>query len=184
MKIDINCDMGESFGRYRLGQDEILITRITSANIACGFHAGDPIVMDKTVRLAIEHGVALGAHPSYPDLQGFGRRTMDMTPEEIEAIILYQVAALAGFVHAAGSELVHVKPHGAIYNFAAKNREAARAIASGVARYSKELILVGLAGSLLMDEAREIGLASASEGFPERGYNPDGSLMSRRLPAR
>lgn len=182
MKIDINCDMGESFGRYTLGQDETLITRITSANVACGFHAGDPLVMDRTVQLARQHGVAIGAHPAYPDLQGFGRRTLEMTPEEIEAFTLYQVAALAGFVHATGAELVHVKPHGALYNFAAKNREAAAAIARGVARFSKELVLVGLAGSLMGAAAAEAGLKAASEGFPERGYNPDGSLMSRRLP--
>lgn len=182
MNIDINCDMGESFGRYGLGQDAILIKRITSANIACGFHAGDPLVMDQTVKLATKHGVAIGAHPAYPDLQGFGRRTMDMTPEEIEAFTLYQVSALAGFVHATGGELVHVKPHGALYNFAAKNLEAARAIALGVARFSKSLILVGLAGSLMKQAAEEVGLKAANEGFPERGYNPDGTLMSRRLP--
>ena len=182
MNIDINCDMGESYGRYVLGQDETLIQRITSANIACGFHAGDPLVMDRTVKLAIQNGVSIGAHPAYQDLQGFGRRTMDMTPEEIEAFTLYQVSALAGFVNAAGGELVHVKAHGALYNFAAKNIEAARAIARGVARFSKELILVGLAGSLMAEAASESGLTPASEGFPERGYNPDGTLMSRRLP--
>ena len=182
MNIDINCDMGESFGRYSLGQDETMITRITSANIACGFHAGDPLVMDKTVRLALQHGVAVGAHPAYPDLQGFGRRTLDMSVDEIEAFTLYQVAALAGFMRAAGAELVHVKPHGALYNFAAKNPDTAGAIARGVARFSKELILVGLAGSLLLQAAADAGLRSASEGFPERGYNPDGSLMSRKLP--
>jgi len=182
MNIDINCDMGESFGRYTLGQDEDLITRVTSVNIACGFHAGDPLVMDKTVKMALEHGVAVGAHPAYPDLQGFGRRTLDMTAEEIESFTLYQVAALAGFLQAAGTELTHVKPHGALYNFAAKNREAARAIARGVARFSKSVILVGLAGSLMQEAASEAGLRSANEGFPERGYNPDGSLLSRKLP--
>ena len=182
MKIDINCDMGESFGRYQLGQDDVLIKRITSANIACGFHAGDPFVMDQTVRLAIKHDVSIGAHPAYPDLQGFGRRMMDMAADEIEAFVLYQVAALSGFAQANNEELAHVKPHGAIYNFAAQNLEAARAIARGVARFSKHLILVGLAGSLLGEAANEMGLKYASEGFPERGYNPDGSLMSRRLP--
>jgi UPF0271 protein len=181
-KIDINCDMGESFGRYQLGHDAALIGRITSANIACGFHAGDPLVISQTVQLATKHGVAIGAHPAYPDLQGFGRRTMDMTPEEIEALTLYQVSAVAGFVYAAGAELAHVKPHGALYNYAAKKMDAARAIARGVAAFSTGLILVGLAGSLFADAAAEVGLKYASEGFPERGYNPDGSLISRRLP--
>jgi UPF0271 protein len=181
-KIDINCDMGESFGRYQLGQDTALIEQITSANIACGFHAGDPLVMSQTVQLAKKYGVAIGAHPAYPDLQGFGRRTMGMSAAEIEAFTLYQVAALAGFVHAAGVELAHVKPHGALYNHAAKNIEAAHAIARAVAGFSKELILVGLAGSFFADAAAGVGLKYASEGFPERGYNPDGSLMSRQLP--
>ena len=182
MKIDINCDMGESYGRYPLGQDEELISRVTSVNIACGFHAGDPQVMDRAVKMALQHGAAVGAHPAYPDLQGFGRRQMDMTSDEIETITLYQVSALAGFVRSYGGELTHVKPHGALYNFAAKNRDAARAVARGVARFSKSVILVGLAGSLMQEAAVEIGLRSANEGFPERGYNPDGSLMSRKLP--
>jgi UPF0271 protein len=182
MKIDINCDMGESFGRYTLGQDDVLITRVSSVNIACGFHAGDPLVMDRTVKLALQHGKAIGAHPAYPDLQGFGRRTLDMAPDEIEAMILYQVSALAGFLRASGAELSHVKPHGALYNFAAKNRPVAQAIARGVARFSKSVVLVGLAGSLMQETAQEAGLRSANEGFPERGYNPDGSLMNRKLP--
>lgn len=182
MKMDINCDMGESFGRYTLGQDAEIIRRVSSVNIACGFHAGDPLVMDQTVRLALQHGRAIGAHPAYPDLQGFGRRTLEMTPDEIEAVVLYQVSALAGFLRSAGAELTHVKPHGALYNFAAKNRPAAQAIARGVARFSKTLILVGLAGSLMQEAAVEAGLQPANEGFPERGYNPDGSLMSRKLP--
>ena len=181
-RIDINCDMGESFGRYQLGQDAALIERITSASIACGFHAGDPLVMSQTVQLARQHGVAIGAHPAYPDLQGFGRRTMEMTAEEIEAFTLYQVAALAGIAKACGMELAHVKAHGALYNYAAQHREAALAIARAVAGFSKGLILVGLAGSFFESAASETGLKYASEGFPERGYNPDGTLMSRRLP--
>jgi 5-oxoprolinase (ATP-hydrolysing) subunit A len=182
MKIDINCDMGESFGRYRLGADTALLPLVTSANIACGFHAGDPQVMDASVRAAVKAGAALGAHPGYPDLQGFGRREMDMTPEEIETCVLYQVSALAGFARSAGVELVHVKPHGALYNHAARSRESAAAIARAVVRFSRQLILVGLAGSLLIEMGAEAGLRTASEGFPERAYNPDGSLMSRRLP--
>lgn len=182
MKIDINCDMGESFGRYRLGADSALISLVTSANIACGFHAGDPQVMDATVRAAVKAGAAIGAHPGYPDLQGFGRREMDMAPDEIETCVLYQIGALAGFARAAGVELVHVKPHGALYNHAARSRESAAAIARAVARFSKHLILVGLAGSLLVEMGIEAGLKTANEGFPERAYNPDGSLVSRRLP--
>ena len=182
MKIDINCDMGESFGRYSLGNDEALMSFITSANIACGFHAGDPVVMDQTVRLAVEQQVSVGAHPGYPDLQGFGRRTMDLTMEEIETFVLFQVSALAGFARSAGVELVHVKPHGALYNHAVGDQQAARAIARGVARFSREIILVGLAGSKMIAEGSDVGLRCAREGFPERGYNPDGTLMSRRLP--
>ena len=157
MKIDLNCDMGESFGRYRLGNDEALMPHITSANIACGYHAGDPLVMDATVRLAVRHGVGVGAHPGFPDLQGFGRRAMRLSPEEVEAFVLYQVAALAGFARAAGVELAHVKPHGALYNLAAQDRTIAEAIARGVARFSKNLVLVGLAGSPLADHAIESG---------------------------
>jgi len=182
MKIDINCDMGESFGRYHLGADAALLPLVTSANIACGFHAGDPQVMDATVCAAVKAGTALGAHPGYPALQGFGRREMDMAPDEIEACVLYQISALAGFARSAGVELVHVKPHGALYNHAARNRESAAAVARAVCRFSKQLILVGLAGSRLIEMGAEAGLHTASEGFPERAYNPDGSLMSRRLP--
>jgi len=182
MQIDLNCDMGESFGAYRLGDDAALMPLITSANIACGFHAGDPLVMEQTVHLAARHGVAVGAHPVYPDLQGFGRRSMDLAPEEVEAITLYQVAALAGFAHAAGVELVHVKAHGALYNQAAADRRLADAVARAVRRFSPSLILVGLAGSKLIAAAEEAGLRAASEAFPDRAYQPDGSLMPRRLP--
>ena len=182
MKIDLNSDMGESFGRYSLGMDAEIMQIVSSINIACAYHAGDPQVMDETVRLAAEKGVSMGAHPGYPDLQGFGRRYMDLTPSEIENMVLFQVSALAGFARSYGKELAHVKPHGALYNFAAKDRAAAEAVCRGVARFSKELVLVGLAGSLLVEAADGAGLKTANEGFPERGYNPDGSLMSRRLP--
>lgn len=180
--IDLNCDMGESFGVYTLGNDAALLPFITSANIACGFHAGDPLVIDTTVRLAKEYGVNIGAHPAYPDLQGFGRRNLDLTPEEVEAFTLYQVAALAGFARSVGSELVHVKPHGSLYNQAARDRTLAAAIARGVARFSRDLVLVGLAGSLSVEMGQEIGLKVAQEAFADRAYNPDGSLRSRRLP--
>lgn len=180
--MDLNCDMGESFGAYALGQDAAVMPYITSANIACGYHAGDPLVMAATVALAAQHRVAIGAHPGYPDLQGFGRRNLDLTPEEVEAMTLYQIGALAGFIRAAGAELVHVKPHGALYNQAAKDPALARAIAAAVAKFSKELILVGLAGSALVTAGAEAHLRTAAEGFPDRAYNPDGSLRSRKLP--
>jgi 5-oxoprolinase (ATP-hydrolysing) subunit A len=181
-KIDLNCDMGESFGRYSLGSDAEIVRYVTSANIACGFHAGDPLVMSATVALAAAAGVNVGAHPGYPDLQGFGRRNMELSPAEVEALVLYQVGALAGFARTAGVELVHVKPHGALYNQAAKDRSLAAAVARGVARFSRELILVGLAGSRLVEAAVEAGLPTASEGFADRAYNPDGSLRARSLP--
>ena len=182
MRVDLNCDMGESFGRYRIGADEALMPFITSANIACGYHAGDPLVMARTVRLAIEHGVGVGAHPGFPDLMGFGRRQMQLAPEEIENYILYQIGALAAFARAAGVELAHVKPHGALYNMAAKDAELARAIVRGIECFSKELIVVCLAGSAMVEAAEEAGLRVAREGFADRAYNPDGTLRSRRLP--
>lgn len=181
MHIDLNSDLGESFGRYTLGNDEALMPFITSANVACGFHAGDPLVMQRTVRLAKQHRVGVGAHPSYPDLQGFGRREMTLSPDEVEAMIVYQVSALAGFAKSEGAELIHVKPHGALYNRAAQDGDLANAIARGVKRFSQELILVGLAGSKLIEAGIGVGLRVANEGFPERGYNADGSLMSRKL---
>ncbi len=182
MRNDINCDMGESFGRYILGHDEALMPLVTSANVACGLHAGDPVVMERTIRLAHAAGVAIGAHPGLPDLQGFGRRRLDLSPEEAEAFVLYQVGALAGFARASGVELNHVKPHGALYNQAAGDRELARAIARGVARFSRNLILVGLAGSALVEAGVEAGLSVASEGFPERGYTEAATLMPRGQP--
>lgn len=180
--IDLNCDMGESFGRYPLGADADVLQWVTSANIACGLHAGDPLVMQHTVGMAVGRGVAVGAHPGYPDLQGFGRRVMDLTGEEVEAFVLYQVGALAGFARAAGTELAHVKVHGALYNQAAKDPALADAIARGVTRFSRDLILVGLAGSRLIEAGIGAGLRVAREGFPDRAYNPDGSLKSRREP--
>ncbi len=182
IRIDLNCDLGESFGRYTLGEDESVMASITSANVACGMHAGDPLVIDQTVQLAARYGVRVGAHPGYPDLQGFGRRVMDLTPAEAEAFTLYQVAALAGIARANGVELAHVKPHGALYNQAAKDEKLAEAIARGVRRYSRDLVLVGLAGSALVAAGQSAGMRVANEGFPDRAYNPDGSLRSRRLP--
>lgn len=182
MRIDLNCDMGESFGAYTLGADETLMPYITSANIACGFHAGDPRVMERTVRLALEHQVAIGAHPGFFDLVGLGRRALDATPAEIESDVLYQLGALDAFARAAGAKLAHVKPHGALYNFAAIKPDSARAMANAVARFDANLVLVGLANSALIDAARQAGLRVAREGFCERTYQSDGRLTSRRDP--
>ena len=180
MIIDLNCDMGESFGNFKLGDDAAVLPFISSANIACGIHAGDPLVMQTTIRLAKRHGVAIGAHPGWPDLQGFGRRDMNLTPDETEAFVLYQIGALAAFAKAEGAELRHVKPHGALYNQAARDRNLANAIARAVKRFDKDLILVGLAGSELIAAGLGIGLRVANEGFPDRRYNPDGTLASRK----
>ncbi len=182
MRIDLNCDLGESFGAYRIGVDAEIMPYITSANIACGFHAGDPQVMQTTVALAAQHGVKIGAHPGYPDLQGFGRRSMAFTPAEVEAMVVYQIGALAGFCQAVGVPLVHVKPHGALYNQAAQDSSLARAIARGVRSFLPSLILIGLAGSKLVEAGLEAGLTVYAEGFADRAYEADGSLRSRKLP--
>ncbi len=183
MRVDLNCDMGESFGAYVLGADAEIMPFITSANVAAGFHAGDPQVMDRTVALAVKLGVAVGAHPGFPDLAGFGRRAMSCTPDEVEAMVLYQVAVVAGFAQAHGASLRHVKPHGALYNMAAQDESLALAIARGVARFDRSLTLVGLSGSRAMQQAAQAtGLRFAAEAFADRAYNPDGTLVSRRLP--
>ncbi len=182
MNIDINCDMGESFGVYKLGSDEEMMRHITSANIACGYHGGDPIVMDKTVKLAIQNGVGIGSHPGFPDLMGFGRRPISASPEEIEEYVLYQTGALYAFAKANGSELRHVKAHGALGNMAFVDLEVARAVARGASRFSKDLILIALANSPLVQAGQEYGLKVALEAYPERAYNTDGTLVSRKLP--
>ena len=179
--IDLNCDVGEGYGRWTVGDDAELLRLVTSANIACGFHAGDPVVMRATVEFARRVGVAAGAHPGYPDLQGFGRRTLDLSQAEVEDMVLYQIGALYALTGAAGVELVHVKPHGALYNRAAKDAALAHAIARAVASFSVDLILVGLSGSMLVAAGREHGLAVAQEAFADRAYEPDGSLRSRKL---
>lgn len=178
-KIDLNCDLGESFGRYTLGLDDQVIPLITSANVACGMHAGDPVVMARTVSLAAASGVAIGAHPGYPDLQGFGRRNMALSPDEVYAFVLYQVAALAGFCKAQGVALHHVKPHGQLYNSAAKDEELAAAIARAVYDADPNLVLVGLAGSKLIDAGRAQGLRCAGEFFADRNYTSEGALVPR-----
>ena len=180
--IDLNSDVGESFGAWSIGADEALIPLVTSVNIACGAHAGDPLVMDRTVRLARDHGVAVGAHPGYPDLSGFGRRRLEMHPSELEASVLYQIGALAAFTTAAGVPLRHVKPHGALYNVAAVDAGVARAVARAVARFTGDIVLVGLAGSVMLEVARDEGLRTAAEAFADRAYEADGTLRARRLP--
>jgi UPF0271 protein len=180
--IDLNCDMGESFGAYVIGSDEAIMPFISSANIACGFHAGDPSVMERTVQLAHAHGVAVGAHPGYPDLQGFGRRNMSLTSRDVEEIMLYQMGALAAICRANHVEMVHVKPHGALYNQAAGDRSLAEAVTRSIVRFNKELTLFGLAGSELWKAGDAAGLRVAAEGFPDRAYDKDGGLRSRDLP--
>jgi UPF0271 protein len=179
--IDLNADVGESLGSWPMGDDEHLIPLVSSVNIACGFHAGDPLTIERTIRLAIASDAAIGAHPGYPDLVGFGRRDIEMAPDELEAALIYQVAAVAGLARAAGAELHHVKPHGALYNRAAWDERLSDSIARAVHRFAPELILVGLAGSRLVEAGRAAGLAVAEEAFPDRAYEPDGSLRSRRL---
>ena len=181
-RVDINCDLGESFGAYTIGNDAEVLDAVTSANIACGFHAGDPAVMESTIDLAVDKGVAIGAHPGYRDLEGFGRRYMDVTPEQARQLVLYQVGALYGFASARGARIQHVKLHGALYNAAAKDAALAEAIAIAMHRLDPDLILFGLAGSELISAGERIGLRTASETFADRSYQSDGSLTSRRQP--
>ncbi len=181
MQIDLNSDMGESFGAYSIGADEEILRWVTSANVACGWHGGDPHVMRQTVARAKALGVAVGAHPSYPDLLGFGRRVMQITRQEARDYMLYQIGALRAFVEAAGLRLQHVKPHGAIYNVAAKDRELSLGIAEGVKDAGGDLILMGLPGSEMLRAAQEVGVRVAGEVFGDRAYNEDGSLVARTL---
>jgi UPF0271 protein len=174
--------MGESFGAYRMGTDEDILQYVTSANIACGFHAGDPATMRKTVTLALEKGIAIGAHPGLPDLTGFGRRNMEISPQEAFDMVVYQIGALYGFVKAEGGKIQHVKPHGALYNMAAKSMELSQAIAGAIYKVDSELILFGLSGSELVKAGEAIGLRTASEVFADRTYQKDGSLTPRRQP--
>ena len=182
MRIDINSDLGESFGAYTIGHDAGLMKSITSANVAAGFHAGDPSVLRETIRLAKANGVAVGVHPGFPDLVGFGRRELNVTPAEAEDLVLYQVAAVAGVAAAEGMRVQHVKPHGALFNMAVRNAELSAAIARAVAAIDRSLILFGLPGSEILDAGRAAGLRVAAEIFADRAYERDGSLMSRRKP--
>lgn len=174
--------MGESFGAWRMGNDAKLMNYVSSINVACGFHAGDSTTMRKTVQMAQQKGVAIGAHPSFADLQGFGRREMSLSPQEVFDLVLYQVSALKGICEAFGAKLRHVKPHGALYNSAAKNAKLANAIAEAVKKIDENLVFFGLSGSFLISEAEKIGLKTASEVFADRTYQKDGSLTPRSLP--
>lgn len=178
-RVDINCDLGESFGRYKLGEQKEILKYVTSANIACGFHAGDPSVMRETVKLAIDNGVKIGAHPGLPDLNGFGRREMNITPQEAYDMVVYQIGALNAFLATFGETMQHVKPHGALFNMAAKDSKLAEAIAQAVYDVSPSLILFGLANSESTKAAEKIGLRTAHEVFADRTYQADGSLTSR-----
>ena len=181
-KVDLNSDLGESFGAYTIGMDEAVIAHVSSANVACGCHAGDPLVMDLTVAACQAAGVAVGAHPGFPDLAGFGRRNMNCSPKEVKAYIQYQMGALLAFTAAHGVKLQHVKPHGALYNMAAKDLDLALAIAQGVASVDRDVILLGLAGSQMLEAGRQTGLRVASEVFADRAYQADGSLVPRSRP--
>ncbi|MFS0687982.1 5-oxoprolinase subunit PxpA [Sporosarcina sp. 179-K 8C2 HS] len=178
-RVDLNCDLGESFGRYELGEQQEILKYVTSANVACGFHAGDPTVMRETVKLAIENGVKIGAHPGLPDLNGFGRREMKITPQEGYDMVVYQIGALQGFLATFDETMQHVKPHGALYNMASKDAELAEAIAQAVYDISPDLVLFALAGSELAKAGEKIGLRTAHEVFADRTYQADGSLTSR-----
>jgi len=182
LTVDINCDMGESFGAWQKGNDAELMDYVSSVNIACGFHAGDASVIRKTVETAIKKDVAIGAHPSFPDLQGFGRRAMSLSAQEVFDIVLYQVSALKGICEAHGATLHHVKPHGALYNQAAKDAKLAEAIAQAVKAIDENLILYGLSNSFLISEAERINLKTASEVFADRTYQADGTLTPRTEP--
>jgi len=179
--VDLNCDMGESFGNYKIGQDNEIIKYITSSNISCGFHAGDPNVMSYTVKLAKENNVAIGAHPGFPDLQGFGRRKMDIPPEEIKNLITYQIGALQAIAKAEGMSLQHVKPHGALYNMIANDKNLGQAVVEAILKINKDLILVALAKSKIINIALKLGLRVAREGFADRAYNSDGTLVKRSI---
>ncbi len=180
--IDLNSDLGESFGNYTLGMDEEVLQYVSSANIACGWHSGDPMVMDKTVKLAVENRVGLGAHPGFPDLLGFGRRNLSISPQEAKNYVIYQVGALAAFAAAHGTKLQHVKAHGALYNMAAKDYKLALAICEGIASVNPGLIVLGLANSEWVRAGQDVGLKVCSEIFADRAYQEDGTLVPRSQP--
>jgi UPF0271 protein len=179
--INLNADMGEGFGAYDIGNDEPLLSIVNSANVACGFHAGDPTVMHGLVTRAKKHGVSIGAHPGFNDLWGFGRRRIDMKPADLEYMVAYQIGALQGIAAYAGTRVTHVKPHGALYNMASENEEYAAAIGRGIKTVDPSLIYVLLAGSVMEKAAEKLGLKYAREGFVDRLYEADGNLTSRKI---
>ncbi len=181
-QIDLNCDLGESFGRYTLGLDEEVIPYISSANIACGYHASDPVIMEKTVQMAKANGVHVGAHTGYPDLLGFGRRNMTLTPQEAKTYTMYQIGALEGFCRAADVSLYHVKPHGAFYNMAAKDYELAYAICEAIAAMDANIVLLGLSNSQMEKAAKAVGITFKNEVFADRAYEDDATLVARGKP--
>lgn len=181
-KIDLNSDLGESYGAYVMGRDADIIPLISSANVACGFHAGDPATMDKTAKVCKAAGAAIGAHPGFNDLVGFGRRNMAVSPADAKAMIMYQVGALDAFCKANGLKMQHVKPHGALYNMAAKDAALAKAICEGIYEYDPTLILLGLANSEMITQAKAVGLPWAAEVFADRAYEDDGTLVARTKP--
>jgi UPF0271 protein len=185
VRVDVNTDTGESFGRWKMWDDESLLPYVSSANIACGAHAGDPLVMDSMTAACARHRVGIGAHPGFPDLQGFGRREMRMSPSEIEAFMMYQIGALRVFAESHGQVMTHVKAHGSLYNMASVDVAVAEAVARGVARSTRpgeNLVLVGLANSAMIDAAEKVGIPAAAEGFCDRGYTADGNLARRGTP--
>ncbi len=182
LRLNLNADLGESFGVWRMGHDEALLRIVGSASVACGFHAGDPLVMQQTVRAALAAGITVGAHPSFPDLQGFGRRPMKLPPDELEALLIYQIGALAGIAQAEGGRLTHVKPHGALNNLACEEWEVANAVVAAIRRYDSSLILLAPARSLLLSAGKTAGLRTASEVFADRTYTDAGSLTPRGQP--
>ncbi len=182
MRVDLNCDMGESYGAWTIGNDAAVLPHITSASIACGFHAGDPSVMRSTVELALTHGVSIGAHPGLPDLVGFGRRELAASPQDVHDMVVYQIGALQATARSDGAALRHVKPHGALYNMAAQRRDLADAIARAVVGVDARLLLFGLSGSALIDAGAAHGLRTVSEVFADRNYRTDGTLVPRSMP--
>lgn len=180
--IDLNSDLGEGYGAWRMGDDAAMLGIVSSANVACGFHAGDPLTILATLRGAAQNGVVVGAHVSYPDRVGFGRRPMDVTPEELTADVIYQIGALQGLAAAAGTRVRYVKPHGALYNTIAQDARQAGAVIRAILAVDPSLILMGLAGAPVLEQARAAGLATVAEAFADRAYRPDGQLLSRREP--
>ena len=181
MRVDLNADIGESFGIYQAGHDDLLVRVITSGSVACGFHAGDPSVMRRTVALAAKAGVAIGAHPGFPDLAGFGRREMSIEPRDITDLVLYQIGAMSAIAKAEGASLRHVKPHGALYNMSVRRDDIAEAIVQAIVSFDTALVLVGLPGSALLSAGSRAGLRTAAEAFADRSYESDGSLTPRQV---